>query len=399
MSPTSPLSGVRILDLSRVLAGPWASQLLADLGADVIKVERPGTGDDTRAWGPPWVGGSSSYFACTNRNKRSIAVDFARPEGQRLVAGLAGWADVLLENYKVGGLSAYGLDYAQLSAQHPRLVYCSITGFGADGPYAERPGYDMLAQAMGGLMSLTGRPEGEPGAGPLKVGVAMADLLTGLYASNAILAALLERGRSGRGQHIELALLDVQVACLANQALGYLTTGTPPARLGNAHPSIVPYEDFPTADGRVMIAVGNDRQFSALAALLGEPGWATDERCATNAARVAHRGWLVPEIGLRTARQPTSHWQERFDALGIPAGPVQDLGQVFADPHVRARGLQLSLEGGVPSVRNPIRLSRTPIQDFRAPPGLGQHTDEILTDTLGLSPAEIARLRADGTVA
>jgi crotonobetainyl-CoA:carnitine CoA-transferase CaiB-like acyl-CoA transferase len=394
MSSPSPLSGVRILDLSRVLAGPWASQLLADLGADVIKVERPGTGDDTRGWGPPWVGGSSAYFACTNRNKRSIALDFSRPEGQQLVTRLAGWADVLLENYKAGGLAPYGLDYAQLSVPHPGLVYCSITGFGADGPYADKPGYDMLAQAMGGLMSLTGEPAG----GPLKVGVAMADLLTGLYASNAILAALLERARSGKGQHLELALLDVQVACLANQALNYLATGTPPARLGNAHPSIVPYEDFPTADGRVMIAVGNDRQFAALAGLLGEPGWAVDPRCATNTARVEHRRWLVPEIVQRTVQQPTSYWQERFDALGIPAGPIQDLAQVFADPHVRARGLEMELPGGVPSVRNPIRLSRTPIQSFHPPPSLGQHTDEILSGTLGLTAAEIVRLRADGTV-
>jgi crotonobetainyl-CoA:carnitine CoA-transferase CaiB-like acyl-CoA transferase len=395
MSLPSPLSGVRILDLSRVLAGPWASQLLADLGAEVIKVERPGTGDDTRSWGPPWIGGTSSYFACTNRNKRSIAVDFSHKDGQALVQRLAGWADVLLENYKVGGLAPYGLDHPTLSVQHPRLVYCSITGFGTEGPYADKPGYDMLAQAMGGLMSLTG----EPGGSPLKVGVAMADLLTGLYASNAILAALLERSRSGKGQHIELALLDVQVACLANQALGFLATGTPPGRLGNAHPSIVPYEDFPTADGRMMIAVGNDRQFAALAGLLGEPGWAVDPRSATNAARVQHRQWLTAEIGARTVQQPTSHWLERMDALGIPAGPIQDLAQVFADPHVRARGLQLELPGGIPSVRNPIRLSRTPIQSFHPPPSLGEHTDEVLSGTLGLSADEIARLRTDGTVA
>ena len=396
------LSGVRVLDLSRVLAGPWASQLLADFGADVIKVERPETGDDTRAWGPPWMPGGdrrrASYFASANRNKRSITIDLSRPEGRDLVLSLVDWADVLLENYKVGGLSAYGLDPASLCARNPRLVACSITGFGQDGPLAHEPGYDMLAQAMGGLMSVTGRPDGEPGGGPIKAGVALVDILTGLYASNAILAALREREISGRGQQIDLALFDVAVASMANQAMGYLATGRPPGRMGNAHPSIVPYEDFPVHDGRIMIAVGNDRQFRELAAELGAPEWAEDERFSANKARVAHREILVPAIAQRTSVRESVELLSALSARGIPASPILDLAAAFAHPQAVARGLRAAGPDGEPTVRNPVRFSRTPAEIVRGPPALGEHTEEILRDVLALTPERIAELLRDEVV-
>jgi crotonobetainyl-CoA:carnitine CoA-transferase CaiB-like acyl-CoA transferase len=390
----SALTGITVLELSRVLAGPWCGMMLADLGAEVIKLESF-DGDDTRGLGPPFRDGVSAYFACCNRNKRSLAIDLRTPAARPLLEALVRHADVLIENYRTGTAEHLGVGWEEMRAINPRLVYCSISGYGRSGPAADRPGYDYVVQAEAGMMAITGGAESPPS----KVGVAVADLQTGQNAAIAILAALRHRDRTGRGQRIDVSLFDSQLAGLANVAANVLFTGSDAPRYGNAHPSIVPYEDFPTADGRMMIAVGNDRQFAALAGLLGEPGWAVDPRSATNAARVQHRQWLTAEIGARTVQQPTSHWLERMDALGIPAGPIQDLAQVFADPHVRARGLQLELPGGIPSVRNPIRLSRTPIQSFHPPPSLGEHTDEVLSGTLGLSADEIARLRTDGTVA
>jgi crotonobetainyl-CoA:carnitine CoA-transferase CaiB-like acyl-CoA transferase len=344
------LSHLRVLDLSRVLAGPWASQVLADLGAEVIKVERPGAGDDTRAWGPPWLRDArgaetreSAYFASTNRGKKSITLDLARPEGQAIVRRLAERADILLENYKMGALARHGLGYDDLARLNPRLVYCSITGFGQSGPYQDRPGYDFLIQAMGGLMSVTGEPDGVPGGGPMKVGVAVADILTGMYATTAVLAALAHRERSGRGQHIDLALLDVQVAMLANQAEAYLATGRAPKRLGNAHPSIVPYQAFETKNGRLVLAVGNDGQFARLCEVVGRPELARDPRFATNASRVEHRGELVRELAPLLAARATGAWLDALDAAGVPCGPINDLAQVFDDPQVRHRGLRIEV--------------------------------------------------------
>ena len=388
------LAGIKVLDLSRVLAGPWAGQLLADLGADVVKVERPGAGDDTRAWGPPWLKDANgeatrdaAYYFCANRNKRSVAIDIAAPEGRELVRRLAMEADVVLENFKVGGLAQYGLDYASLSALKPSLVYCSITGFGQTGPYAPRAGYDFLIQGMGGLMSVTGRADGEDGAGPQKVGVALTDVLTGLYATVGVLAALAHRDRTGQGQHVDLALLDVQVACLANQAANYLIGGTVPRRMGNAHPNIVPYQDFPTADGDMILAVGNDGQFTKLCEVLGRPGWAADARFATNAQRVKHRGELVPLLRQATVMRSTREWIAALESAGVPCGPINRLDEVFADPQVIARGLRIELPhavaGTVPGVANPIRLSASPVSYRRGPPVLGEHTDEVLADWLG----------------
>jgi len=392
--PTTTLQNLKVLDLSRVLAGPWASQLLGDLGADVVKVERPEEGDDTRHWGPPWVptaDGSDSaqaaYFQCANRNKRSIAIDMASTEGQAQIKALATQADVLLENFKVGGLAAYGLDYDSLKALNPRLIYCSITGFGQTGPYAPRAGYDFLIQGLGGLMSLTGRPDGDDGAGPQKVGVALVDVMTGLYATIAILAALHERHTSGLGQHIDLALLDVQVAALANQAASYLTTGAAPQRMGNAHPTIVPYQDFPTADGDMILAIGNDSQFARFCQAAGQPAWATDPRFASNPARVAHRTTLIPLLRQTTVMKTTAQWITQLEATGVPCGPINRLDEVFANPQVLARGLRVELPhpafGTVPLVANPIRLSRTPVSYRQAPPVLNQHHAAVLRDWLG----------------
>lgn len=403
------LSHIRVLDLSRVLAGPWAGQILADLGADVIKVERPGKGDDTRAWGPPFLrdaqGAETSeaaYYLSANRNKQSVTIDFTRPEGQQLLRELVTNADVVIENFKVGGLAAYGLDYASLKAANPRLVYCSITGFGQTGPYASRAGYDFMIQGLGGLMSLTGRADGEEGAGPVKVGVALTDILTGLYSTVAVLAALAHRDRHGEGQHIDMALLDVQVACLANQAMNYLTTGQSPTRLGNAHPNIVPYQAFPTADGDFILTVGNDAQFRRFAAAVGQAEWAQDERFATNAARVANRAVLVPLIRQATVFRTTGEWVRVLEAAGVPCGPVNDIAQVFADPQVLSRGLAITLPhpvaGEVPQVASPLRLSRTPVEYRRAPPLLGEHTEAVLARVLGLSSAQVAQLHADGVV-
>ncbi|MGY0834790.1 CaiB/BaiF CoA transferase family protein [Azospirillum argentinense] len=397
-----PLSHVRVLELSRVLAGPWAAQTLADLGADVIKVERPGAGDDTRAWGPPWAGEESAYFLSTNRGKRSITIDFERPEGQELVRKLAAQADVVIENFKVGGLVKYGLDYESLKAINPGLVYCSITGFGQDGPYAKRAGYDFMIQGMGGLMSITGQPDAEAGGGPVKVGVAVTDVFTGLYATIGVLGALAHRDRTGEGQWVNLALLDVQVAVLANQAMNYLVGGKAPQRLGNAHPNIVPYQAFATLDGHIILAVGNDGQFAKFCQVAGRPELAQDPRYATNPARVANRKELVPILERLLEQRTSRDWLSALEAVGVPCGPINDVSQVFADPHVQARHIHQDLPhptaGTVPTVASPIRYSATPIEHTVAPPTLGQHTDAVLEEALGLCAADIAALREKGVV-
>jgi crotonobetainyl-CoA:carnitine CoA-transferase CaiB-like acyl-CoA transferase len=406
--PSGALSHLRVLDLSRVLAGPWASQVLADLGAEVIKVERPGAGDETRAWGPPWLRDArgaetpeSAYFAATNRGKRSITVDVSRPEGQAIVRRLAERADILLENYKVGALARHGLGWEELSRVNPRLVYCSITGFGQTGPYRNRPGYDFLVQAMGGLMSITGEPDGAPGGGPVKVGVAVADVLTGMYAATAVLAALAHRERSGRGQHVDLALLDVQIAMLANQAESFFATGRPPPRLGNAHPSIVPYQAFSARDGHLVVAVGNDVQFARFCEVVELPALARDPRFATNAARVEHREALVAALAPPLARRDTAEWIAALEVAGVPCGPINDLAQVFDDPQVRHRGLRVEVPhprcGTVPVVASPIRLSETPVH-HGAPPLLGEHTREVLVELLGMDDDEVAALRSRGVI-
>jgi len=405
------LSHVAVLDLSRILAGPWAGQVLADLGADVIKIERPGTGDDTRAWGPPFlrnadgtpnVRADAAYYLCANRNKKSVTVDIATPEGQSIVRELARTADVVLENFKVGGLEPYGLDYESLRALNPRLIYCSITGFGQTGPYASRAGYDFLIQGMGGLMSITGRGPNEPGAGPQKAGVAVTDILTGLYAAIGILAALAHRERTGAGQYIDLSLLDVQVACLANQALNYLVSGQVPERLGNAHPNIVPYQDFPTSDGYMIIAVGNDSQFARLCAAAGVAELASDPKFATNQQRVNNRGPLIDKLCAATRIRPTAQWIADLERVGVPCGPINSIAAVFADPQVRARCMQVELPhplaGSVPMVANPLRLSATPVSYRTAPPTLGAHTRAVLEEKLGLSAAQIGELAAKGII-
>jgi len=403
------LSHIRVLDLSRVLAGPWAGQIFGDLGAEVIKVERPGSGDDTRHWGPPYIKDAdgkdsreAAYFQSANRNKQSLTLDFTQPEGQRLVRELVAQCDVLLENFKVGGLAAYGLDYESLKAINPRLIYCSITGFGQSGPYAKRAGYDFMIQGLGGLMSLTGRPEGEEGAGPMKVGVALTDILTGLYATVGVLAALNQREQSGVGQHIDVALLDVQVACLANQAMNYLATGVSPKRLGNAHPNIVPYQDFPSADGNFILAVGNDGQFRKFCEVAGIANLADDPRFVTNKARVAHRAELIPLLRQATVFKTTAQWIEQLEKAGVPCGPINDLQQVFADPQVQARGLRLDLPNALgsstPQVASPLRLSATPVAYRSAPPLLGQHTEALLQRLLGMSETQIAELREAGVI-
>lgn len=399
------LAGLKVLDLSRVLAGPWCSQLLADLGADVVKVERPSEGDDTRRWGPPWLQDShgqptseSAYFLSANRNKRSLTIDIRQPEGQRLVCELASQADVLIENFKTNGLTQYGLDYQSLAKVNPRLTYCSVTGFGHTGPYAERPGYDFLVQGMGGLMSLTGYPDGAPGGGPIKVGVALTDVMTGLYATIAILAALRRRDVSGEGQHIDLALLDVQVAVLANQASNYLVGGQVPSRLGNAHPNIVPYQDFPTADGYMILAVGNDGQFGALCQTLGHPEWALDERFRTNESRVRNRQALVPLISDVTCTRNTSEWIKEMEWANVPCGPINSLDRVFEDAQVIARGMRISMHHSadvdVSLVANPIRFSESPVSYRRAPPMLGEHTEQVLGEWLSLDADALTLLRS-----
>jgi crotonobetainyl-CoA:carnitine CoA-transferase CaiB-like acyl-CoA transferase len=402
------LNHLKVLDLSRVLAGPWCGQILADLGAQVIKVERPGAGDDTRTWGPPWMKDEAgadtreaAYFMCANRGKKSVTVDISKPEGQRLVRQLAEQSDILLENYKVGGLAQYGLDYASLSQRSPRLIYCSVTGFGQTGPYAPRAGYDFIIQGLGGLMSITGERDDLPGGGPQKVGVAVADLMTGMYATVAVLAAVAEREKSGLGQHIDMALLDTQVAMTANMAMNFLASGKPPVRAGNAHPNIVPYQTFAASDGHIIVAVGNDGQFRKFCEVAGNAALADDQRFATNPARVKHRAVLVPMLAELVARKPMHFWSEALEAAGVPCGPINDLSQVFEDPQVRHRGMRIELPhpvaGTVPLVASPMKLSRTPVEHRSAPPTLGEHTEEVLR-SLGLTAEEIATLRASRVV-
>ncbi|HEX8374358.1 MAG TPA: CaiB/BaiF CoA-transferase family protein [Geminicoccaceae bacterium] len=400
------LAGVRVLDLTRILAGPTSTQLLGDLGADVIKVERPGEGDDTRKWGPPFVEGregatgESAYYLCANRNKRSVAIDIARPEGQRLVRELLRHCHVLVENFKVGGLGKFGLDHASLKVEFPALVYCSITGFGQTGPYAPRAGYDYLAQGMGGVMSLTGEPGGEP----VKVGVGIADVMCGMYAVVAILAALRHAEATGEGQHVDMSLLDTQVAWLVNEGTNYLLSGQVPRRLGNEHPNIVPYKVFESADGHVILAVGNDAQFRRWCAFAGAPELAADPRFITNELRVRHREALYALMPALMRRKTTAAWVDGLAALGVPSGPVNRLDQVFEDPQVQARGLRVDLphpgaaSGSVPVIANPIRMTATPPTYRSAPPTLGQHTDEVLGGLLGLSDAELHTLRAAGVI-
>jgi crotonobetainyl-CoA:carnitine CoA-transferase CaiB-like acyl-CoA transferase len=411
--PPGALAGVRVLDLSRVLAGPWCTQTLADLGAEVIKVERPATaghpgGDDTRAWGPPFLKdrdgrdtAEAAYYLGANRNKRSLTIDIARPEGQDLVRRLADRCDVLVENFKVGDMARYGLDADTLRARCPRLVYCSITGFGHTGPYRERAGYDYAIQGMGGLMSVTGERDDRPGGGPQKVGVAVADLFTGLYATVAILAALRHRDATGQGQFIDMALLDAQVAMLANLGANYLVTGQPPRRAGNAHQNIVPYQVFEVADGHLILAVGNDSQFEKFCAVAGCPELAADPRFATNAGRVRQRGVLVPLLEPLLRARTKADWLAALEAAKVPCGAINDLAEVFADPQVRARAMTdrvpHPLNDALELVASPIKLSATPVRLRRAPPLLGQHTDEVLQE-IGIGRAERERLRALGIV-
>jgi formyl-CoA transferase len=401
---TKPLAGVRVLDLSRVLAGPWATQLLADLGAEVIKVERPGEGDDTRHWGPPWLEHEgekvAAYFLAANRGKRSVAIDFATEEGAALVRRMAADADVVVENFKVGGLEKFGLDADNLRAAHPRLIYASITGFGQDGPYAQRAGYDYIIQGMGGLMSLTGIPDGEPGSGPMKVGVAVADLFTGMYTANAIVAALYRREQTGEGATIDMALLDTQLAMLANQASNSLVSGVDPKRLGSGHPNIVPYQPFRAADKPIIIAVGNDRQFAKLAAILGHGEWADDPAYSTNAARVAARARLVPMIAEIIATRPAADWLDLLEKAGIPAGPINTISQALADPQAVHRGARIDAGGGalgnVPMVGSPIRIDGERSDAPLPPPALGEHGDLLRQ---WVDEAELERLKAAGVVA
>ncbi|QQK03930.1 CoA transferase [Burkholderia anthina] len=399
------LSHIRVLDLTRVLAGPWCAQTLADFGADVIKVERPGAGDDTRHWGPPYLKDAAgadtaeaAYYLAANRNKRSVTVDIATPEGQQIVRELAAQSDVVLENYKVGQLKKYGLDYESLRAVKPDLVYCSVTGFGQTGPYAHRAGYDFIVQGIGGFMSITGERDSEPGGGPQKAGVAIADLATGLYSTIAVLAALAHRDRTGEGQYIDMALLDVQVALLANMNTNFLASGKAPVRWGNAHPNIVPYQTFQTSDGWIIVAVGNDGQFRKFVEAGGRPELADDERFATNPARVRHRDTLVPILAAMVKTLGKTHWIAALEAAGVPCGPINALDEVFDNEQVIARGMQVSLPhpcgADVKLVRNPIRMSATPPDARTAPPLLGAQTEDVLRDMLGYDDARIAALKA-----
>ncbi len=400
----SLLPDIKVIDLTRVLAGPWCTQVLADYGATVIKIEKPGVGDDTRHWGPPYardadgnLSSEAAYYLSANRGKQSVTLDFARPEGAALLRQLVAQADVLIENYKVGSLQKYGLDYASLQAINPCLIYCSITGFGQTGPYAARPGYDFAIQGIGGLMSITGERDGLPGGGPQKVGVALVDLMTGMYASSAILAALANRASTGEGRYIDVALLDVQVAMLANVGMNYLVSDTLPTRWGNAHPNIVPYQTFATAEGEIVIAVGNDGQFASLCKLLGKAEWSTDQRFASNPARVRHRELLVAMLGQELGTWRAGELASALEELGVPCGPINNLAQVFADPQVQARAMRLDLPhpvaGSVPQVRHPVKFSGDAIASVPAPPTLGQHTEQVLMQMLDLSADQVARMR------
>ena len=399
-----PLAGIRVLDLTRVLAGPWAAQNLADLGAEVIKVERPNKGDDSRAFGPPWLkdaaGGDttdSAYFACANRAKKSITVDLANPKGQAIIRELAARCDVLLENFKFGDLDRYGLGYAQLKTVNPALIYCSLTGFGHSGPWRERPGYDFMVQGMGGLMSITGERDDRPGGGPQKAGIPIADLITGMYASVAVCAALAHRAKSGKGQHLDLALFDSLVAVLANQGANYLATGEPPGRLGNDHPNIAPYQVFRTKDGSLILACGNDNLFRKFCEVAGCTSLPDDARFATNGKRVANRVELTRIRADIFLKKTNREWIEALEAAGVPSGPINDLKQVFEEPQAVARGLRMQI-GNVSLVRSPMRFSETPIEHQAPPPLLGQHTEDVLRGLLGKSEGEVARLRSEGIV-
>lgn len=403
----APLTGIRVLDLTRVLAGPWCTQNLADLGAEVTKIERPGTGDDTREWGPPYLKDEAgndtteaAYYLSANRNKLSVALDIATPRGAELVRQLAEQSDVLVENFKVGGLRKYGLDYESLSKVNPRLIYCSITGFGQTGPYASRPGYDFMIQGMGGLMSITGERDDLPGGGPQKAGVAVADLMTGMYSTVGILAALHERSRSGLGQHLDMALLDCQVAMLANQNLNFMTSGKAPRRAGNAHQNLVPYQVFAARDGHLIVAVGNDSQFRNYCRVIGLPELSADPRFATNPQRVQNRDVLVPLLAERMATGERDVWLAELEAAGVPAGPINTVDQVYQDPQVLARNMRLDLPhptaGKVPMAGSPLKFSGSPVQYRHAPPLLGQHTRQVLQERLGLSEDDIQALAQGG---
>jgi len=400
----SPLANIRVLDLSRILAGPWCGQMFADLGAEVIKVERPGKGDDTRSWGPPFIKdkdgrdtSDAAYFQCANRAKKSVTIDMAKPEGQGLIRELAARSDVLLENFKVGDLTRYGLGYEQIRTINPRIVYCSITGFGQTGPYRDRAGYDFMIQGLGGLMSITGERDDQPGGGPQKAGVAIADLMTGMYASVAVLSALWERNASGEGQHIDMALLDTQVGWLANQNLNYLISGEVPRRLGNAHPNITPYDTFRTQDGDLILAIGNDAQYERFCRAAGIEHLVHDPRFANNVVRIANRDALKALIAPAMTARTTAQWISALEPLGVPCGPINTLDQVFADPQVVHRGMRVDVphpvSGTLPLVANPIKFSRTPLRYDEPPPLLGQHTDEVLREVLGRSDTEIRALR------
>ncbi|TNE63870.1 MAG: CoA transferase [Alphaproteobacteria bacterium] len=397
-----PLSGIRVLDLSRILAGPWATQCLADLGADVIKIEKPGEGDDTRTWGPPFFEAGenrlSAYYMCANRGKRSVTVDMTKAEGQAIIRRLVEQSDVLVENFKVGGLKKYGLDYDSLKAINPGLIYCSITGFGQTGPYKDRPGYDLLIQGLGGLMSITGEADDQPGGGPQRAGVAVTDLFTGLYSTVAILGALHHREKTGVGQYIDMALLDTQVAVLANQGSNFLVSGKAPKRQGNSHPTIVPYQSFQTRDGYMILAVGNDGQFARFCRAAGMPALAEDERFRTNPSRVGNRAALVPIVAGIIAGRTTDEWVKILEEANVPGGPINTIDRVFEDEQVKARGIALGLKAAdgsvLPSVANPIRYSETPVAYDKAPPALGADTDAVLQELLGLSDAELALVRS-----
>ena len=405
------LDGLKVLDLSRVLAGPWCTQILADLGADVVKIERPGVGDDTRGWGPPFLQDAdgndtdqATYFTACNRNKRSVTVDMATPEGQALLQQMAAQSDIVVENFKTGGLKQYGLDHESLRAANPRLIYCSVTGFGHDGPHAQRAGYDLMIQATSGMMSITGRPDEVPGGGPLRVGVALTDLFTGVYASTAILAAIEVRHRTGEGQHIDMALLDVGMAILANQASAFLNAGVVPQRQGNSHPSLAPYQDFQTQDGSMLLAIGNNGQFARFCEAAGHAEWAADPRFASNTLRVTHREVLIPQMQAVTRTRSTADWIALLEDKAVPCGPINNIAQAFDDEQVKARGLAVTLPrdagdgiASITGVASPLRLSATPPVLRHAPPALGQHTDEVLAE-FGLDAKKIAALRAGGVL-